>query len=96
MRPSFSPQTATDRFSPDFLCPLEGGRILAVAYKNTRDGDLPDNIEKRRLGELWERPAVARGHSLCHAARTGERFVAGSMKKDMPSTPAPAMTAMGC
>ncbi len=28
--------------------------ILAVEYKNSRDNDLPDNEEKRRLGALWE------------------------------------------
>ncbi len=52
---SFSLQTATDRFYPDFLCQMEDGCILAVEYKNTRDWDLPDNHEKRQLGELWER-----------------------------------------
>ena len=52
---SFSLQTSTDRFYPDFVCQLEDGRILVVEYKNSRDWDLPDNIEKRRLGELWEK-----------------------------------------
>lgn len=52
---SFSLQTATDRFYPDFICLLEDGRKLVVGYKNTRDWDLPDNIEKRQLGELWEK-----------------------------------------
>jgi type III restriction enzyme len=33
---SFSLQTATDRFYPDFLCKLEDGRILAVEYKNSK------------------------------------------------------------
>ena len=51
---SFSLQTATDRFYPEFICKLDDGRILAVEYKNSRDYDLPDNEEKRRLGELWE------------------------------------------
>jgi type III restriction enzyme len=52
---SFSLQTATDRFYPDFICKLNDGRILVVEYKNSRDWDLPDNIEKRQLGELWEK-----------------------------------------
>ena len=52
---SFSLQTASDRFYPDFLCQLENGAVLAVEYKNSRDWDLPDNIEKRQIGELWER-----------------------------------------
>jgi type III restriction enzyme len=43
-----------DRFYPDFICKLEDSRILAVEYKNSRDYDLPDNEEKRRLGALWE------------------------------------------
>jgi type III restriction enzyme len=51
---SFSLQTATDRFYPDFICKLEDGRILVVEYKNSKDYDLPDNEEKRRLGALWE------------------------------------------
>ena len=51
---SFSLQTSTDRFYPDFLCQLENGKILAVEYKNKRDWYLPDNVEKRQLGALWE------------------------------------------
>jgi len=51
---SFSLQTGTDRFYPDFVCRLDHGRILAVEYKNSRDWDLPENEEKRRLGALWE------------------------------------------
>jgi type III restriction enzyme len=51
---SFSLQTATDRFYADFICKLNDDRILAVEYKSSRDWDLPDSIEKRRLGELWE------------------------------------------
>ena len=58
---SFSLQTSTDRFYPDFISQLEDGRILIIEYKNTRDWDLPDNIEKRRLGELWERRSNNKG-----------------------------------
>lgn len=58
---SFSLQTSTDRFYPDFVCQLEDGRILVVEYKNTKDWDLPDNIEKRQLGELWERRSNGKG-----------------------------------
>lgn len=58
---SFSLQTATDRFYPDFVCLLENGRILVVEYKNTRDWDLPENLEKRQLGELWERRSGGKG-----------------------------------
>jgi len=51
-KPPFFLQTATDRFYPDFICKLEDGRILVVEYKNSKDYDLPDSKEKRRLGEL--------------------------------------------
>ncbi len=52
---SFSLQTGSDRFYPDFLCQMENGKILAIEYKNSRDWDLPENDEKRKLGELWEK-----------------------------------------
>jgi len=52
---SFSLQTASDRFYPDFLCQMENGTVMAVEYKNMRDWDLPENIEKRQIGELWEK-----------------------------------------
>ena len=58
---SFSLQTATDRFYPDFLCLMDDSRILVVEYKNTKDWDLPDNKEKRQLGELWERRSEGKG-----------------------------------
>jgi len=40
---------------------MEDGRILVVEYKNTKDWDLPDNLEKRQLGELWERRSDGKG-----------------------------------
>ncbi len=58
---SFSLQTSTDRFYPDFVCLMEDGRILVVEYKNTKDWDLPDNEEKRQLGELWEHRSNGKG-----------------------------------
>lgn len=58
---SFSLQTSTDRFYPDFICKLEDGRILVVEYKNSRDWDLPDNDEKRKLGALWEMRSNGKG-----------------------------------
>jgi type III restriction enzyme len=54
-RTSFSLQTGSDRFYPDFLCQMENGAVLAVEYKNSRDWVLPENFEKRQLGELWEK-----------------------------------------
>jgi type III restriction enzyme len=58
---AFSLQTASDRFYPDFICLLEDGRRLIVEYKNTRDWELPDNKEKRDLGELWEKRSAGKG-----------------------------------
>lgn len=57
---SFSLQTSTDRFYPDFLVMLTDQRVLAIEYKNTRDWDLPDNIEKRQLGGLWEKRSTGK------------------------------------
>lgn len=58
---SFSLQTGTDRFYPDFICRLEDGRILVVEYKNETDWTNEDNQEKRQLGELWERRSNGKG-----------------------------------
>lgn len=58
---SFSLQTGTDRFYPDFVCMLENGKVLVVEYKNERDWVLPENVEKRQIGELWERRSNGRG-----------------------------------
>ena len=69
---SFSLQTATDRFYPDFLCLMDDGRILVVEYKNTRDWDLPDNDEKRQLGELWQRRSGGRGLFIMPCGRDWE------------------------
>jgi len=58
---SFSLQTSTDRFYPDFICLLEDGRVLVVEYKSSKDWDLPDSQEKRQIGELWERRSNGKG-----------------------------------
>jgi type III restriction enzyme len=57
LRPStaFWLQTATDKFYPDFVCALTDGRYLVVEYKGTHLYDTPDSMEKRQLGELWEK-----------------------------------------
>jgi type III restriction enzyme len=52
---SFSLQTVSDRFYLDFFCMMENETVLAVEYKNSRDWDLPENVEKRQVGELWEK-----------------------------------------
>ncbi len=58
---SFSLQTGTDRFYPDLICQLDDGRVLVIEYKNERDWDLPENVEKRQLGELWESRSNGKG-----------------------------------
>jgi len=62
-RPDFSfwLQTSTDKFYPDFVALLKDGRILVVEYKRLDWLDLPDTIEKRDLGALWE----ARSEGRC-------------------------------
>jgi type III restriction enzyme len=52
---SFSLQTSTDKFYPDFVCLLEDGRILAVESKGELYWSTDDSKEKRRIGELWEK-----------------------------------------
>jgi type III restriction enzyme len=51
---SFWMQTATDRFYPDFVVRLRGGRFLVVEYKGEDRWGNPDSVEKRAVGELWE------------------------------------------
>jgi len=54
--------TKSRRADPEFpVCQTEDARVLTVEYKNTRDWDLPDNQEKRQLGELWERRSEGKG-----------------------------------
>jgi type III restriction enzyme len=50
---SFSLQTSTDRFYPDFICQLKDERILVVEFKGVNIWDTPDSREKRQIGELW-------------------------------------------
>jgi type III restriction enzyme len=71
---SFSLQTSTDRFYPDFICKLEDGRILVVEYKNSRDWDLPDNDEKRKLGALWEMRSNGKGLFIMPRGRDFEEI----------------------
>ena len=52
---SFSLQTASDRFYPDFLIGLDGGSTIAVEYKGKHLSDSGESRGKRRIGELWER-----------------------------------------
>ncbi len=50
---SFSLQTSTDRFYPDFVGKMRDGRIFAVEYKGTHLWGGPDSVEKRAVGDLW-------------------------------------------
>jgi len=58
---SFSLQTSTDRFYPDFVCMLTDGRILVVEYKGSDKWDTPDSIEKRQIGGLWAKRSAGKG-----------------------------------
>ena len=51
---SFSLQTSTDRFYPDFLCRLADDRVLVVEYKGEHLYDAADAEEKRAVGKVWE------------------------------------------
>jgi type III restriction enzyme len=50
---SFSLQTSTDLFYPDFVAQLHDGRVLAVEYKGDAYATNDDSSEKRKLGALW-------------------------------------------
>ncbi len=52
-RTSFSLQTASDRFYPDFVVKLKNGKTLAVEYKGKVYETNDDSKEKQRIGQLW-------------------------------------------
>lgn len=52
---SFSLQTVSGRFYPDFLAGVENGGIVAIEYKGAHLADNAESRAKRRIGELWER-----------------------------------------
>jgi type III restriction enzyme len=52
---AFSLQTSSDRFYPDFLIGLESGGTIAVEYKGSHIAESRDSVEKKQIGELWER-----------------------------------------
>lgn len=49
--------TSKHRFYPDFLVRMASGRILVVEYKGAQLYDNPEQVEKRRIGDLWARRA---------------------------------------
>lgn len=54
---AFSLPTSHQRFYPDFLVRMDDGRMLVVEYKGAHLYDNPEQVEKRRIGELWARRA---------------------------------------
>jgi type III restriction enzyme len=50
---SFSLQTSTDRFYPDFVVKLTDGRTLVVEYKGAQFRETPDVLEKTLIGQKW-------------------------------------------
>lgn len=50
---SFWLQTASDRFYPDFIVRMRSGLIMAVEYKGDHISESRDNLEKKRIGQLW-------------------------------------------
>lgn len=70
---SFWLQTSTDRFYPDFVAELKDGRILAVEYKGAHISDTPDTLEKRLLGELWERKSKGKALFLMAVNQDDQR-----------------------
>jgi type III restriction enzyme len=57
---SFSLPTSSDRFYPDFLIRMDGGGIIAAEYKGAHLATGHDSVEKKRIGELWERRSDGR------------------------------------
>ena len=54
---AFSLPTSRHRFYPDFLVRMGSGRIIVVEYKGAHLYDDKEQVEKRRIGELWARRA---------------------------------------
>jgi type III restriction enzyme len=51
---SFSLQTSTDCFYPDFVCELTDGCYLIVEYKGFDRWSDDDSKEKRAIGQVWK------------------------------------------
>jgi type III restriction enzyme len=51
---SFWLQRATDKFYPDFVAVLEGGRTVVIEYKGDHLDDTADSRDKRTLGRQWQ------------------------------------------
>ena len=51
--PGFWLPTSKGRFFPDFIAELADGRIAVIEYKGGHLKTIPEEIEKRQVGELW-------------------------------------------
>ena len=45
--------TSTGRFYPDFVCALTDGRLLVAEYKGEHLRNVPKEIEKGQVGQVW-------------------------------------------
>ncbi len=63
--------TATDRFYPDFVAELDGGRVLVVEYKGADRFGNPDTIEKDAIGRGWAKRSGGRCLFLTASKRPG-------------------------
>ncbi|MEO8331179.1 MAG: DEAD/DEAH box helicase family protein [Gallionella sp.] len=51
--PGFWLPVSKGRFFPDFIAELTDGRIAVIEYKGAHLKTIPEEIEKRQVGELW-------------------------------------------
>ena len=58
---SFRLPLASGWFYPDFVELLKDGRTLVVEYKGAHLLKTPETIEKRAIGDVWERRSAGRG-----------------------------------
>ena len=57
---SFWLPTVSGKFYPDFVALLNDGRFFVVEYKGAHIAEGSDTLEKRTIGELWERHSQGR------------------------------------
>ena len=58
---SFWLPTASGKFYPDFVAMLEDDRLVVVEYKGAHIAEGRATVEKRAVGELWERKSNGKG-----------------------------------
>lgn len=71
--------TATDRFYPDFVAELEGGRVLVIEYKGADRFDNADTREKDAIGRGW----ASRSGGVCLFATLSKRPGAGPLNQQI-------------